>query len=198
MKKIILYLFLFCVLSAFSQTKEAFYGKLNYVLVPHNIVQGSGYSIGYEYNKLKPISYKVEFGMLTSHRVRETNLSYVDIRFKDLYYSLAQINMAYIPTWHFVKKDNFQCSAGLGLSGAYQSKIFTLSHYEINRNTASDYWENIMTVDASSGFHIGAVGELNVNFQISDRWSTGLSAQYQVYVKGESLLTAGISAAYRF
>lgn len=198
MKKIVLLLFTILSFSLFAQNSKTLYGKLNYSFVPHNLLNGVGYSAGYHWNKNKSISYKVEMGMLTSYRERNINETFGDIRYLDLYYNLAQMNLAVIPTWHFFTTKQLELTAGLGLSCAYQSKLFTLSHYEYKRRSNYDNWEKEMKVDASNGLRVGLVGAFDINYQLSEKWIISLSTQYQLYYKGESLLSAGVGVGYRF
>jgi hypothetical protein len=144
------------------------------------------------------MSYKIEMGMLTSFRERKMNEPFGDIRYLDLYYNLAQMNLAVIPTWHFLKTRQLELTAGLGLSCAYQSKIFTLSHYEYKKYTSNDYWEKEMKVDASNGLRTGLVGAFDINYQLSEKWVIRLSTQYQLYNHGESLLSSGMGVGYSF
>ena len=198
MKKIVLLLLITLSLSLLAQNTKELYGKLNYSFVPHNMLNGIGYTAGYHWDSNKPISYKLEMGMLTSYRERNINETFGDIRYLDLYYNLAQMNLAVIPTWHFFTTKQLELTAGLGLSCAYQSKIFTLSHYEYKKYTSNDYWEKVMKVDASNGLRAGLVGAFDINFQLSEKWVMSLSTQYQIYYKGESLLSAGIGVGYIF
>lgn len=198
MKKTILSLLLLASISVFSQATKEFYGKLNYAFVPHNMLNGAGYTIGYEWNTQSPVSYKIETGMLAVNRVREMNETFGDLRMKDLYYNLAQMNLAIIPTWNVVSANRLELSAGLGFSCAYQSRIYTLSHYEYLRNIQSDLWNTVMNVDASSAFYAGVITSVDVKYLVSNRWQINLSTQYQNYFKGESVILAGIGAGYRF
>jgi len=198
MKKIVLLLVTFLSFSVFAQDSKALYGKLNYSFVPHNMLNGVGYSAGYHWNTNRPISYKVEMGMLTSYRERNIDETIGDIRYMDLYYNLAQMNLAVIPTWHFFTTKQLELTAGLGLSCAYQSKIFTLSHYEYKENTNYDHWEKEMKVNATNSLHVGLVGAFDINYQLSEKWIMSLSAQYQLYYQGEMLLTTGFGIGYRF
>jgi len=116
MKKIILLLFAFSTISLYSQGSKELYGKLNYSFIPHNLLNGVGYAVGYELNVERPISYKIEFGMLTTYRERPVNFSTDKIHFLDLYYNLAQMNLAFVPTWNLITTDCLRISAGLGLS----------------------------------------------------------------------------------
>lgn len=198
MKKIILLLVTILSFSLFAQDSKALYGKLNYSFVPHNMLSGVGYSAGYHWNTNRPIFYKVEMGMLTSYRERNIDETYGGIRYLNLYYNLAQMNLAIIPTWHFFTTKQLELTTGLGLSCAYQSKIFTLSNYEYKRHTTYDYWENEMKVDVSNGLLAGIVSSFDINYQLSEKWILSLSTQYQIYYQGESLLSAGVGVGYRF
>jgi len=198
MKNIVLILLTILSLSLSAQDSNNLYGKINYTFVPHNMLNGVGYTVGYHWNTNRPISYKVEMATLTNFRERKINEAFVNIRYTDLYYNLAQMNLAIIPTWHFLTTKQLELTAGLGLSCAYQSKIFTLSHYEYNAKSSYEYWEKVMNVDASYGLYAGLVGAFDVNYQLSEKWFMILSSQYQLYYKGESLLTAGLGVGYRF
>lgn len=198
MKKTLLSLSLLLSVSLFSQGTKEFYGKINYAFIPHNMLNGAGYTFGYEWNNQNPVSYKIETGMLAANRVRKMDETIGEIRLKDLYYNLAQMNVAIIPTWNFLSSNRLQLSAGIGLSCAYQSIVFTLSHYEYPRNIEYDLWNNVMTVDASSGLHVGLLGDLNISYRLSNTWQMSLSTQYHLYHQGEQLLSAGIGIAYQF
>jgi hypothetical protein len=198
MKKTILLLLLLLSVSLFSQETKEFYGKLNYAFVPHNMLNGAGYTIGYEWNTQSPVSYKIETGMLTVNRVREINETMGEIRLKDLYYNLAQMNVAMIPTWNFIRANRIQLSTGLGFSCAYQSRIFTLSHYEYARNLEHNLWNTEMTVDAGSALYLGAIAVVDLKYQYSEHWHVNLSAQYHHYLNAKSVITVAIGIGYRF
>ncbi|MFV0391697.1 MAG: hypothetical protein ACK5KP_07435 [Paludibacteraceae bacterium] len=102
MRKIILLFFALSTVSLFSQESEELYGKLNYTVVPHNVLTGIGYGAGYAWHLDNPISWKVEMGMMTSYRERKMDETYGNIRYRDLYYNLAQLNLAVIPTWNVI------------------------------------------------------------------------------------------------
>lgn len=196
MRKNILLLVTILSLSLSAQNTKEFYGKLNYSLVPHNMLNGIGYSAGYHWDTNRPISYKIEMGMLTSYRERKMNETFGDIRYLDLHYNLAQMNLAIIPNWHFFKSKQLDLSIGFGLTGGYQSKIFMLSNYEYLRYKKSK--DIITQVDASSKYYAGLVGAFDINYQLSEKWIMSLSTQYQLYYQGESLLSAGIGVGYKF
>jgi hypothetical protein len=198
MKKILLILLTCLSFPLTAQDSKALYGKLNYSFVPHNMIQGVGYSLGYHLNADKAISYKVEMGMMTSYRERKMNDIFGDIQYLDLYYNLAQMNLAFIPTWRFLKTNQWELSAGLGLSAAYQSKIFTILNYAYRNSPTSDVWYQVNKVDASAGLRAGLLGALDVHYQLSPKWVLGLSAQYQVYYQGEAVISTGFGMGYRF
>jgi len=162
------------------------------------MLDGIGYTVGYQWNANMPISYKVEMGMITAFRERKINETIGDIRYLDLYYNLAQMNVAFIPTWNFISTKRLGLSAGIGLSCAYQSKVYTSSHYEYKIYTDADYWENVMKVDATNGLCAGLVGALDLNYQLSAKWIITLSTQYQIYYQGESALVTGIGVGLKF
>lgn len=194
MKKIVILLFTFFSFTLMAQNSKELYGKLNYTFIPHNLLTGIGYTAGYQWKSHQPVSYKVEMGMLTSFRERKMDVVVGGIHFQNLYYNLGQMNLAFIPTWNVFLGNRFKISTGLGLSGAYQSKIFTLTHYLYESYPGS--WEDVSNVDASSEIRIGALGAFDVNYQLSENWSMGISAQYQMYYRGESLFTGGLKIGY--
>ncbi|MDO9634733.1 MAG: hypothetical protein Q7J05_06775 [Paludibacter sp.] len=198
MKKILLLLVICLSFALQAQDSKEIYGRLNYAFVPHNMLQGVGYSVGYHWQADKPLSYKVELGMLTTYREREIDQTIGNIQFLNLYYNLAQMHVAIIPTWQFVTTYRWGLSAGLGLSGAYQSKLFTVSNYKYRERPTSDYWQQVTDVDAASNLRAGLVGAFDIHYQLSAKWVLGLTAQYQIYYQGESVLEVGIGAGYRF
>lgn len=198
MKQAIIILFTFCSILLSAQDSKVVYVNTNYTLLPHNILQGAGYTLGYHWMADQPLSYKAEFGMLTSFRERKMNNLIGEIRYLDLYYNLAQMNLAFIPTWQFLKTKQWELSGGLGFSAAYQSKIFTLYNYEYERYPSGDDWMQVNKVDATAGLLAGLTGNLDLRYQFSGNWLLGLSAQYQVYYQGEQVIVAGIGVGYRF
>jgi hypothetical protein len=197
-KKILCVLIICCSFDVHAQESQSFYGRMNYGLVPHNILQGVGYAIGYQWNADKPLSLKIETGMISTFRDRKMNFQLGDIRYLDLYYNLAQMNLAIIPTWQFIRSEHWQVSAGVGFSGAYQSKIFTTSHYEYRNSPTSEYWTSVYEVDVAEGIHAGLLGELDIRYLLSKHWHVGFSAQYQVYDGGEAMLVSGLGVGYKF
>ncbi len=198
MKKHITLIFTVITFSLFAQGTNDLYLKTNYTLAPHNILQGVGYSVGYHWHNNNPISYKIEMGMASTLREREMSETIGDIRLMNLYYNLAQRNVAFIPTWNFLSTNRWSLSTGIGLSCAYQSKIYTLSHYEYKRHPDFDWWTKVMNVDASRSLHVGLLGDFNINYQLTNKWQMSLSTQYQIYYQGEQLLSTGIGIAYQF
>lgn len=197
-KKILFSLIVFTSLVVQAQESQSFYGRMNYGLVPHNILQGVGYAFGYQWNADKSLSYKIETGMVTAFRDRPVGFTFDDIRYKDLYYNLAQLNLSIIPTWRFLSAGNLDLSVGLGFSGVYQSKIFTTVHYEYRNSPVSEYWTSVMQVDAAEGLHAGLTGEFEIKYKLKKHWVIGITAQYQVLLQGEPVILSGIGVGYRF
>lgn len=199
MKKLLLLLLIICgSFSASAQDSKAFYAKANYALVPHNILQGVGYTAGYQWHTDKPVSWKVETGMLSTFKERKMNETVGDITFLDLHYNLAQWNLAFIPTLSIISSKKMKLSGGLGLSGAYQSKIFMLSNYKILRFPDTEVWEYASNADASNGLKIGTIAEVDLSFRLNEKWTVSLSSQYHTYLYGEPLLITGIGTSINF
>jgi len=182
--------------TAKAQDTNEIYCRLNYTFVPHNLLNGVGYSVGYHWNTDQPVSYKAEMGMMTTYRERKMNDVVGDIRYLDLYYNLAQLNLAFIPTLRLAETQQWLLTSGLGVSGAYQSKLFTESHYDYkNRNTYGG-WEEAMTMNASNRLHAGLIGAIDLSYKLPRNRTLNLSATYQLYYQGESVAGVGIGLGF--
>jgi len=192
----IVLMLIFLSVTVKAQDSNEIYGRLHYQFVPHNLLNGVGYSVGYHWNTTLPVSYKVEMGMMTSYRERKMNEVVGDIRYLNLYYNLAQLNFAFIPTVRILNTQHWKLTSGLGVTVAYQSKLFTNSHYDYKHPNTYSGWEEAMTMDVSGKLYTGLIGSVDLSYKLSRNRTLSLSTGYQLYYMGESV--AGVGIGYGF
>jgi hypothetical protein len=188
---------LFSCAFAHAQSKKQLSVSGHYVLVPHNIQQGVGYSIGINHKLSGKLWLLTEYAYTQANRIRfdesKTDLfETYNLNYQSSGYHLAIIPQLKLPVFG-------KLSFGLGIGGvfSYQSHLYDQYNYKPEPTAAS--FDRIITgVDYRQGFCSGLVGSSYLEVGISDNWAMKLSGAYRLYYKGEDFFTAGLGISYCF
>lgn len=200
MKKIQLFsiLLLVVTVTGFSQLKNEVYLTGNYVLIPHNYQEGTGYSVGFnhQFSRLWWLTAEYSYSQAINERGGKLDVggfTTLPLISNTVAYLFSVTPAISLPVTHWLN-----IRIGAGIYASYQSSLNTnyrYIHYIEYPGGLHD--EEIIGVDFREGYHIGSTFNLQSIFYIKPNWSLMLKGSYFDSSMRKSL-TIGVGVAYTF
>ncbi|MBN1925700.1 MAG: hypothetical protein JW798_07690 [Prolixibacteraceae bacterium] len=171
---------------------------LNYVLIPHNIIQGAGYSLEYRKSFSENFSINGEFAYGQAMRKRENNVVINNYQMLPLHYNHAGYYLTVFPSYCFNLPSRLSFEIGAGISGCYQSYLYDTYHY---RFISEDYnWDEDEQngIYFNEGYFIGGLVKAKIKYPLSAKFGVFIHTDYKIFWQAENLFCAGAGISYSF